>query len=114
MYIFELVNDTLTLAEGKTVILGGSGVTIQLLDKKINRSFAPKVPRLSALAYRGPSFQALLEKDDFSQLYKNEFAAFENERTISRRLSHENIAQQYFGWAKKVPYDTEGPGFNVS
>ena len=108
-YVLEIGTDKLTLAPEGAIILGGSGVTIQLHDLTIKRFFALKVPRVSVLAYREPDFQSL-DAENFENRFNNEVKAFENERMIFRRLSHENVAQHFFGSNKTFAYD-KSPGF---
>jgi serine/threonine protein kinase len=99
---YELVigNDTLNLFRGGQIRLGGSGVTIPLFDEKLRRNFALKAPRVSVLAYKALEFNELDEKN-FEGRVENEYVSFENERQISRRLSHVNIAQHFYGDKKE-------------
>jgi HD superfamily phosphohydrolase len=98
---FELAmgHDSLRLHPGGRILAGGSGVTIQLHDKDLSRSYALKAARMSVLAYDRPT---LTLDDRIGERFTNEFRAFENERQLARRLSHENIAQHLFGSIKKV------------
>lgn len=99
--------DKLIFAPGGSIILGGSGVTIQLLDPEINRFYALKVPRVSVVAYKGER-KDTLDVAKFETRFNDEARAFKNERTITRWLSHPNLAQHVFGGEKESPYATEG------
>jgi hypothetical protein len=100
-YHVPVGSDKLTLFPGGEIRAGGSGVTIQLHDARLNRHFALKVPRVSVLAYMAPAFSTLDEKNLQSRI-TNEHRAFENERLISRRLSHENVARHFYGSKKHI------------
>jgi hypothetical protein len=50
-YHVPVGSDKLTLFPGGEIRAGGSGVTVQLRDVRLNRYFALKVPRVSVLAY---------------------------------------------------------------
>ncbi|GMO12474.1 protein kinase domain-containing protein [Bradyrhizobium sp. TM233] len=102
-YSLNIGKDKLRLAPGGAIILGGSGVTIQLHDPRIKRFFALKVPRVSVLAYKFPLFEEL-DQNNFQTRFENEVRAFENERLIFRRLSHEHIAQHLYGGDKSCAF----------
>jgi HD superfamily phosphohydrolase/serine/threonine protein kinase len=106
-YFLEIGADTLCLAPGGRIIAGGSGVTVQLLDKALSRHFAFKVPRLSVLAYLAPDFENL-DQENIRKRVDLEYNAFENERLLSRKLSHENIAQHIYGSWKEIPATPSG------
>lgn len=91
----NLGTDALELKPGGFIFLGGSGVNIQLVDPKVSREFAFKTPRMSVMAYERNG--KCLEKDALRRAFEVEVKAFENERHISRLLSHQNVAQHYFG-----------------
>jgi HD superfamily phosphohydrolase len=102
-YALSVGKDKLRLAPRGSIILGGAGVTVQLHDPTIKRSFALKVPRVSVLAYKYPTFEEF-DKENFIARFSSEFKAFENERLIFRRLSHEHVAQHLYGSGKSVPF----------
>jgi HD superfamily phosphohydrolase len=102
IYFLEMGNDQLTLFRGGEIRVGGSGVTRQLFDRRLKRHYALKVPRVSVLAYIAPEFTKL-DMAHLSDRIEAEYRAFENEREISRLLSHENIARHFFGDSKEIP-----------
>jgi HD superfamily phosphohydrolase len=101
-YQLKVGNDRLALFPGGYIIAGGSGVTVQLRDKELDRSYALKVPRISVLAYKSPAY-LLLDEEHLRARMDAEFESFENERLISRLLSHENIAHHFFGGKREIP-----------
>jgi HD superfamily phosphohydrolase len=98
-YILDVGQDQLALQPSGHVFVGGSGVTIQLYDKDLARSFAFKAPRISVLAYDQAALDRGIKIED---LFDSEYKAFQNERQLSRRLSHENVAQHIFGDYKTI------------
>jgi len=112
-YSLPVGTDVLALNPGGVIHIGGSGVTVQLLDKRLKRHYALKVPRASILAYEAPHFSKLCERDPLRSRIELEYDAFENERQISRRLSHQNVAQHYYGSSKKVPGLASGGAFEA-
>jgi len=91
--------DVLYLQPSGYILAGGSGVNIQLHDPTVGRSYALKLPKMSVLAYqtRDGSLDARVE-----ERFSNEYKAFQNERQLARRLSHENIAQHVYGSQKFI------------
>jgi len=74
-YHLKVGNDRLTLFPGGYIRAGGSGVTIQLLDKSLARSYALKVPRVSVLAYKSPRYEAL-DEEHLQSRFNAEYIAF--------------------------------------
>jgi len=105
-YTYRLGNDEYTLPAHGMIRAGGSGVTLPIFDKKVNRQFALKVPRVSVLAYQVPDYRDLDEKDHFKRVM-SEYKTFEHERNVSRRIIHQNVAQAFYGGQKPI---TEGRG----
>lgn len=98
-YAIKVGQDMFYLQPDGFILAGGSGINIQLHDPTVGRSYALKLPKMSVLAYQTPdaSLDARVE-DRFS----NEYKAFQNERQLARRLSHENIAQHVYGSQKFI------------
>jgi len=111
-YHVPMGSDQLTLFDGGEIRIGGSGVTIQLYDRTLRKHYALKVPRASVLAYVAPEF-IVLDKERLIERISAEYKAFENERHISQRLSHENIARHFFGSSKIIP-EVGGPGVTAN
>jgi HD superfamily phosphohydrolase/serine/threonine protein kinase len=100
-YSLRLGNDTYTLPAGATIRAGGSGVTLPIYDERVSRKFALKVPRVSVLAYELPPSSDLDEKNHYNRV-NSEYETFENERNISRRIIHQNVAQSFYGDRKPI------------
>ena len=66
---------------------------------------------MSVFAYRVPDFESL-DVENLESRFDNEVEAFENERMIFRRLSHENVAQHLFGEFNTVAY-TKSAAFDI-
>jgi HD superfamily phosphohydrolase len=98
-FALKVGQDTLYLQPGGRVLAGGSGVNIQLHDPTVGRSYALKLPKMSVLAYQ--TADATLDAR-VEERFSNEYKAFQNERHLARRLSHENIAQHVYGSYKLI------------
>jgi HD superfamily phosphohydrolase/serine/threonine protein kinase len=98
-FALHVGQDVLYLQPDGYVLAGGSGINIQLHDPTVGRSYALKVPKMSVLAYQTPdgSLDARVE-----ERFSNEYKAFQIERQLARRLSHENIAQHVYGSQKFI------------
>lgn len=101
-YNLGMGDHTLKLFECGQIHAGGSGVTVELHDPALKRHYALKVPRASLLAYVSGGVNRLTDEKLFEHL-RTELRAFENEKTISRRLSHQNVARYVFGDRKRIP-----------
>ena len=100
-YNLTIGSDVLKLYPGGEIRAGGSGINIQLHDQSLKRKFAFKIPRVSVFAYREPDLTDL-DRDHFVDRFQQEYRSFENERHISRRLSHENVVQHIYGGHKTL------------
>ena len=109
-YQLEIGSDVLCPFPEGRVFVGGSGITVQLFDESLRRSFAFKVPRVSVFAYSPKEF-ADLDVNNFRPRFAAEHGSFDNERQISRRLSHANIARAIYGDYKLV--DTHEAGLPI-
>ena len=111
-YALTIGSDALKLYPGGEIRAGGSGINIQLHDPSLNRKFAFKIPRVSVFAYQEPDLTEL-DRDHFVDRFQQEYRAFQNERHISRRLSHENVVQHIYGGYKTLEVG-DGVTANIS